>query len=288
MSGRRATAPAAASPREGTMALTMQLSMSEMTTYRWSFEQDVAEYKAAGLSAIGVWRQKLSDFGEDRGIELLAESGLKVSNLLWAGGFTGSDGRTFRESIEDGLDAVRLAAAMQAKCLVVYSGARAGHTYNHAKRLLKDALGELLALAEETDVVLALEPMHAVFASEWTFLNNLDDALAALDVFNSPRLKLVLDTYHLGWDDGLPGRIAQLAPRIGLVQLGDGKTPPDGEHNRVPLGEGTLPLPAILKALQAAGYTGYCDVELMGEEIEAGNYADILRQSMQAFSQLTA
>lgn len=270
------------------MALTMQLSMSEMTTYRWSFEQDVAEYKAAGLSAIGVWRQKLSDFGEDRGIELLAESGLKVSNLLWAGGFTGSDGRTFRESIEDGLDAVRLAAAMQAKCLVVYSGARAGHTYNHAKRLLKDALGELLALAEETDVVLALEPMHAVFASEWTFLNNLDDALAALDVFNSPRLKLVLDTYHLGWDDGLPGRIAQLAPRIGLVQLGDGKTPPDGEHNRVPLGEGTLPLPAILKALQAAGYTGYCDVELMGEEIEAGNYADILRQSMQAFSQLTA
>src|SRR4051794_35720367 len=78
-----------------------RLSMNELTTFRWSFEQDVAQYLAAGFGAIGVWRQKLSDYGEEKGIELLAESGLQVSNLLWAGGFTGSDGRTFRESIED-------------------------------------------------------------------------------------------------------------------------------------------------------------------------------------------
>ncbi len=269
------------------MALTMQLSMSEMTTYRWSFEEDVAQYKAAGLTAMGVWRQKLSDFGEERGVELLGESGLAVSNLLWAGGFTGSDGRTFRESIEDALESVRLAASLKAGCLVVYSGARAGHTYNHAKRLLKDALGEMLALANDQGVVLALEPMHAVFATEWTFLNSLDDALAALDVWNNPRLKLVLDTYHLGWDEGLPGKIAELVPRIALVQLGDGKTPPDGEHNRVPLGEGSLPLREILTALKSAGYTGYCDVELMGEEIESSNYGEIIRQSMQAFNRLT-
>src|SRR4051812_644354 len=100
------------------------LSMNEVTTYRWSFEEDVANYVAAGWPAIGVWRQKLSDFGEQRGIELLSESGLKVSNLLWAGGFTGSDGRTFRESVDDALEAVRLAAEMHAGCLVVYSGGR--------------------------------------------------------------------------------------------------------------------------------------------------------------------
>lgn len=83
-----------------------RLSMNEMTTYRWSFEEDVARYTAAGIGAIGVWRQKLSDFGEDKGVELLAESGLQVSNLLWAGGFTGSDGRSLRDSIDDALEAV--------------------------------------------------------------------------------------------------------------------------------------------------------------------------------------
>ena len=82
-----------------------QLSVNETTTFRWSFEEDVSNYAAAGVPAIGVWRQKLSDCGETRGIELLAESGLKVSHLLWAGGFTGSDGRSFRASVEDAAEA---------------------------------------------------------------------------------------------------------------------------------------------------------------------------------------
>ena len=81
---------------------------------------------AAGIRGIGVWRQKLADYGEEKGVELLAESGLEVSNLLWAGGFTGSDGRTLRESVNDALEAIRLAADLRAGCLVVYSGGRAG------------------------------------------------------------------------------------------------------------------------------------------------------------------
>ena len=102
--------------------------MNEMTTFRWSFEEDVKQYKAAGIPSIGIWRRKLADFGEERGIDLLADSGLAVSNVLWAGGFTGSEGQSYRESIEDAEDAIRLAAAMQAQCLIVYTGARNGHT----------------------------------------------------------------------------------------------------------------------------------------------------------------
>ena len=63
--------------------------MNELTTFRWSFEEDVHNYAAADINAIGVWRQKLSDYGEEKGIELLSEYGMQVSNLLWAGGFTG-------------------------------------------------------------------------------------------------------------------------------------------------------------------------------------------------------
>ncbi len=47
------------------------LSMNETTTFRWSFEEDVARYAAAGIPAMGVWRQKLSDCGQGRGLELL-------------------------------------------------------------------------------------------------------------------------------------------------------------------------------------------------------------------------
>src|SRR3979409_1425890 len=135
------------------------LSINEMTTYRWSFEEDVLNYRAAKIGAIGVWRQKLADFGEEKGIELLAEHGLAVSNLLWAGGFTGSDGHTYRESLRDAADAIQLAAALKASCLVVDSGARSRHTQNHARRLFLGAVRELLPLAAELNVTLAVEPM---------------------------------------------------------------------------------------------------------------------------------
>src|SRR5690606_9546035 len=149
-----------------------QLSMNELTTYRWSFEEDVHQYAAAGMAAIGVWRHKLSDFGETKGAELLREHGLAVSSLLWAGGFTGSDGRSHKDSIEDALDAVRLAAELDASVLIVHTGARAGHTHNHARRLVKSALVEVARLAEESGVTLAVEPMHPACAADWTYLTS--------------------------------------------------------------------------------------------------------------------
>ncbi len=77
------------------------LSINEMTTFRWTLEEDVTRYRACGIEAIGVWRRKLADYGEAKGIELLAASGMAVSNLLWAGGFTGSDGHSYQESLAD-------------------------------------------------------------------------------------------------------------------------------------------------------------------------------------------
>jgi sugar phosphate isomerase/epimerase len=265
-----------------------RLSMNEMTTYRWSFEEDVAHYKAAGIPAIGVWRQKLSDYGEEKGIELLTESGLAVSSLLWAGGFTGSDGRTFRDSLDDAFEAVRLAAMMQAGCLVVYTGARAGHTHNHARRLVRDALRELAGMAEGLGVKLAIEPMHSGCAAEWTFLTDIEGTLELIEAVGHPSLRLVFDTYHFGHDHLVRSQLAELAPRIAIVHLGDGREPPQREQNRARLGEGNVPLSEIIDGLARGGYNGDYDVELMGEDIENSCYKTLLDQSKCAFARLVA
>jgi sugar phosphate isomerase/epimerase len=263
-----------------------QLSMNETTTFRWSFEEDVANYAAAGIPAIGVWRQKLSDFGASKGAELIEETGLKVSHLLWAGGFTGSDGRSYRDSVEDAAEAVRTAAELRTDTLVVYSGARAGHTFNHARRLIQSALKELLPLATEFGVYLAVEPMHPGCAREWTFLTSIDDVVALLGAVGSPQVKIVFDTYHLGQDPGVVDRIAQIAPQIAIVQLGDAHHPPEGDQDRCRLGEGTVPLKEIVAALKAAGYDGYYDVELLGEELGTSDYRELLEHGKSAFAQL--
>ena len=260
-----------------------RLSINEMTTYRWSFEEDVVQLRAAGIQAIGLWRQKLADYGEDKATELLAESGLAVSNLLWAGGFTGSDGHTYNESLKDAAEAIRLAAKLNAHCLVVYSGGRNNHTQNHARRLFVGALKELIPLATELDVTLAVEPMHPGCATEWTFLTSLDEALALVDSLDSPRVKLAFDTYHLGHDPRILDEIGRLRDRIAIVHLGDSQKPPTAEQSRQPLGAGVLPLKQIVTALRGVGYDGDFDVELMGEAIETTDYKELLTGSKKVF-----
>lgn len=262
-----------------------RLSINEMTTYRWSFEEDVARYKAAGVAGMGVWRQKLSDFGEERGVELLADSGLRVSNVLWAGGFTGSEGRNFRESLEDARDALRLSGAVRADCLVLYSGARCGHTHNHARRLVRDALRELAPLAEELGVALALEPLDAACAGECTFLTDMDATLELLHSVGSSAARLVFDTYHFGHVAAVRERLAELAPWIGVVHLGDSRTPPQAEQNRCLLGDGRVPVGEIVHRLENAGYKGYYDVELLGEEVESADYEHVIAHSQRTFAQ---
>lgn len=262
------------------------LSINEVTTYRWSFEQDVAGYRACGIEAIGVWRQKLADFGEAKGVDLLADAGLSVSNLLWAGGFTGSDGRSYQESLADAREALQLAAALGTRHLIVYSGARNGHTQNHARRLFTCALQELLPQAAELDVTLTIEPMHAGCADDWTFLTDLDQALALVGDIDNPYLKLVFDTYHWGHEPGIVERIGANVGHIGIVHLGDASGTPDHEQNRQRLGDGTVPLAGIIKALRQGGYDGYYDVELFGETIENSDYRQLLEASKRAYERL--
>ncbi len=274
------------SPVSGGSHFMTLLSMNEITTFRWSLDQDVENYQQAGYRAIGVWRQKLNDGDEDQAVDLLAGSGLCVSNLLWAGGFTGSDGRSIAESIEDAADAVRLAAALAAGCLVVYPGGRNNHTYRHADRLLRTALNELLPLAEAVEVPLAIEPMHAACATDWTFLTDLGSVVKLIDEFRSPWLKLAYDTYHFPFGATQRHLLAQLAPYIGIVHLGDRRLPPSAEQERCPLGRGRLPLGEMVTTLQNAGYNGAFDVRLMGPEIETHDYWTLLEQSQLAFCEL--
>ncbi len=263
-----------------------RISMNELTTYRWSFEEDVQQYTKAGFDAIAVWRHKLSDFGEEKGAELIVDCGLKVSSLLWAGGFTGSDGRSFKESVEDAHEAIRVAASLKADCLIVHSGPRAGHTYNHARRLLNNALKELLPHADEAGVVLALEPMHERIAHEWTFLTDLDDTLTLIQSIDHPRLKISFDCYYFGLDQQAIENLARLVPHLAVVQLGDGRRAPEGEQDRCCLGAGIIPLSKVVTTLTEAGYDQFFEIKLMGQEIETVDYVQLLQASLQTATQL--
>ena len=260
----------------------LRLAVNQLTTFRWTLEQDLDHYRTAGMQGIGVWRPKITDYDESHGLDLVFDSGLEVSSLQWIGGFTGCEGNSFEDSIRDGIEAIELAASIRANCLTTYTGSRGGHTRSHAYRLATNAIRELADAAFDLDVTLGIEPMHPGCGRDWTFLNSIDDALRFLDHVGRSNVQLVFDAYHFGDAPNILSRIPSFARQVTLVQLGDRLQEPHGEQDRLPLGSGILPLPEIIQCLQESGYDGFYEVELIGQSIEGWDYRELLWQSRDA------
>jgi sugar phosphate isomerase/epimerase len=260
-----------------------RLSMNQMTTYRWTFEEDLHHSRLAGYDGIGLWVRKLREFGEERAIELISESGMAVSNVSWEGGFTGADAATSRENLAAAQDTLALCGALGAGCLTIYSGGRNGHTSRHADRLLRAALDRLLPFAEEAGVPLAIEPMHPACADDWTILTSLPAALELVREYETPALRLALDTYHFPLDETAWPILSELAGYLSVVHLGDVAVPHSVDHSRAALGDGATPLAGIVQTLAEAGYEGFYDVKLLGPAFDEADYDRLLRQSRMAF-----
>ena len=261
-------------------------AISQLSTLRWSMEEDAQAYSQRGFKGIGIYRPKLEDFGVDRTIELLAEFSLSVTSLSWVGGFTGSDGRPFDEAVKDAIEAVGDAANLQAETLVVLAGGRNNHIRNHARRTLCDALKRIVAEAEEYGVRISLEPFHPGCGEEWSFVNDLQSTLDIVERVNSPSLGLVLDTYHVGIDEEVVRWLPDVIPHLHLVQLGDAHHSPHGEMNRCLMGQGCVPIQTILQTLSDYKFDGPLEVELIGEDVETLSYDEILDHAKQFRDQM--
>jgi sugar phosphate isomerase/epimerase len=264
-----------------------RLAISQMTTIRWSLLDDVVHFRAEGVDAIGVWRRKVAEFGDERAIDLIRESGLTVASVSSAGGFTGYGGHSFMSSIEDALDALRLSGDLQAGSLVVVSGPRAGHTWNHARRLLCDALAKLGDAAARVNVPLALQPRHPCSATDWSYLTTLDATLEVLNDLQHPFVGLAFDVFQMSNEPDLANRVSDALPWIKTVQLSDGTASPVSDHDRLLPGEGTLPLPRIVGELESGGYQGFYNIELWSEAVWKQDYLQVLKRCRDAFQNLS-
>lgn len=234
------------------------LGISQLSSLRTSFFQDVIRSSAAGCTSIGIWRNKVDELGIEEAVDLVFEMKLTVSSLSWCGGFTGSEGGSFTMQIDDALEAIEEAAAFRAGCLLVQPGALNGHIQRHARRLLEDAFKILLPVAEDYGVRLALEPMRA---SSWTLLNGLDETVRFVEQFPKTQVGLVWDLGHLGTDHQAFERLPQLVDRIAVVQLADQRSA-NHRSGRCLLGQGDVPLGHWLNQFRHSGYRGPWEIEV--------------------------
>lgn len=256
-----------------------QISVSQFTTCYWTFKEDLLRYQALGFDSVGLWRQKVDDFGHRDAIDLLYESKMNVSSLSWAGGFTGSDGRSYVEALEDAFDAIALASKLNAGSLIVHPGGRNKHTNSHAYRLLESALSRMVPIAEDYGVKLSIELIPGFVESPWTFVHSFAQIDQLLDLFPAEQLGLVLDLYHVGLNQPTLDRLEQFSDRIDLVQVADRTDTSNSEENRLLPGEGNVDIAAWISKLDSMNFNGPIELELHGSGVEGIDYFDRLDHS---------
>ena len=264
-----------------TLSRMFDVAVSQLTTPRWDLAQELVAVVEHGLAAMSLWRPKLSDAGLEAVATAVAAAGVRVSSLQWVGGFTGSDGRTFSESVADAAEAIGSAAALGSSVaagfgrppvVVVHSGCRGGHTRSHAVRLLVEALQTLAPLARAEGVVLALRPMHPQASAGCSFLTQLAESLELVERFADPHVRLAVDLWQCGDVPEFDSLAPRLAAAAALVHVADRRGPPVAQADRLPPGRGGLPLEACVSRLVDCGYAGDVEFDPVGEMVQELGY----------------
>lgn len=215
-------------------------------------------------------------------VDVAAEAGLEVSEVVVQQDFVTRDERARRSRIDLVKDCIRAAGDTGVPALNLFTGPapwdpsapQVGRDLpeGQAWAYVQSAFAEILPLAMEHEVYLAVEAVFGHTCREFYTLHFL------LDAFPSPFLAVNMDPSHYAlYGNDVPWVVEQLADKIVHVHLKDVVGKPGGlpgETFQFPLlGEGTIDWEAFFAALDRIGYQGYCSIEF-----EAFRYAHLVLQ----------
>lgn len=247
-----------------------RFSISQITTLASTFIEDVRVYAAAGIDGIGVWEIKLPAGGDAEALEQLEASGLgsaaaipTVPSIL---PLTLMDGPS---DPAERIDAIctslhRLAPFAPSGVVCLTGPGDDPETAVEGLRVIGDEAARL-------GLRVGLEPVNRVGGEDWTMITSLPEAVELLDEADRPSLGIQFDSWHLWNTPTLLEDVDRYCDRFVGVHIADWRDPTRGWADRVLPGDGTADLPAIVGALDRAGWDGLYDLEIFSDNGTFGN-----------------
>ncbi len=263
-----------------------RLCIHTVTTRPWSIEEAAANYAAAGLGGITVWRDSLDGHGPARVGQIIRDEGLEVVSLVRGGFFAAVDGADRQRAVDDNKRIIDEAAELGAPLIVLVCGATPEQPLAASRAQVSEGLEAVLPYAEAAGVKLGIEPLHPVYADSRSAVNTMAHANDLAEAFESPYLGVVVDVYHIWWDPTLEREIARCGENGNLFafHICDWKSPT--EHillDRGLMGEGCIPIRQIRSWVEATGFDGYVEVEIFSERYWSQNQHVFLQQIQDAY-----
>jgi sugar phosphate isomerase/epimerase len=248
-----------------------RLSLNQATVKYLGLADAAALCVRHDIPAIGLWRDRVAEAGLASAAALVRDAGLHVSSLCRGGFFTAADAEGRAAARADNLAAVREAASLEADALVLVCGGLVpgSRDLGLARRMVADAIGELVPVAQRLGVRLGIEALHPMFCADRCVIASLGEAVDLALLFPAEAVGVVVDTYHVWWDVRLAADIARAAGRIVSYQVCDWvlPLPTDVLLGRGHLGDGVIDFGPISDAVAAAGYDGYVEVEIFNAAV---------------------
>ncbi|HET7501388.1 MAG TPA: sugar phosphate isomerase/epimerase family protein [Kofleriaceae bacterium] len=245
-----------------------RLSLNQITTNKWSLAEALDGCLRAQVPSIGIWRHKIADVGLPAGRRLVRDAGLHVSSVCRGGMFPAATAEARAERIEDNRRAIDEAAELGADTLVLVCGPPPDRDLPAARRMVEDAIAQLIPYARERRVSLAIEPLHPMYAAERSCITSLEEANVLAEKLDPDTVGIVVDVYHVWWDAMLEREIARARGRIRGFHVCDWLVPtPDMLLGRGMMGDGCIDIHRIHRLVDAAGYTGKIEVEILNQQI---------------------
>jgi sugar phosphate isomerase/epimerase len=244
------------------------LAINTATVKTWSLEQAIEGCARAGITAIAPWRDVVQQCGVERAAKLIRSSGLTVTCLCRGGMFTAADEAGRRAALEDNRRAVDEAAAIAAGSLILVVGGlpMGSKDLAGAHRQVRDGIAALLPYARAAGVPLAIEPLHPMTAADRACVNTLAHANDLCDELGEGT-GVAIDAYHVWWDPDLARQVARSGARILSYHVCDWLLPTrDLVFDRGMPGDGVIDLRRLRAMVEAAGYRGHCDVEILSAQ----------------------
>lgn len=253
-----------------------RLSLNLITVDHWSLAEAVERCAAAGIGTVGPWRHQLIDPNSTQRLgqtaegsvaeaaRLISAAGLRVSSLCRGGFFTapGAD--------DDNRRAVDEAAELGAPVLVLVCGPPADGDLPAARATIAAGIERLLPYAASCGVRLGIEPLHPMMVGERSAIVTLGEALALARSLDDPAVGVIVDAYHVFWDPRLDDELSGARDLVAGYHVSDWLVPtPDLLAGRGLMGDGIIDLPRLRGLVEAAGYDGPVEVEVINPALAA-------------------
>jgi sugar phosphate isomerase/epimerase len=257
---------------KGWASVAPRLAVSQITTLRSTFAEDVTGYAAAGFDGIGVWELKLGEGADAEALEALEASGLEsaaavpaVPSVLPLPLLGGPEDPA--ERIDAFCRSLERLAPFRPSSIVCLTGTGLGRDADDARATAVEGLATIGREAERLGLRIGLEPYQRIGGEDWTIVSSIPEAVELIrDAGDSPALGIQFDAWHLWNTPTLYDDIEREIDRFAGVHVADYRNPTRGWADRTLPGEGLADLPRILSTLDAAGWDGLYDIEIFSDD----------------------